>query len=160
AIGQVVLRRQHQDRGCQIALAERPAYGDPVLARQEPVEHDHVVLVDGGLLLALLASRGDVDDEPFLTESPCEEPRGLAVVLDQEQAHRDSILANLGGSGTPEGEFRSASGFLQRSPRRVTAMIPGWSFRLAHSLIVLTLSMSLADFIEVQALSSDDLRKR
>jgi hypothetical protein len=35
-----------------------------------------------------------------------------------------------------------------------------WSFRLAHSLIVLTLSMSLADFIEVQALSSDDLRKR
>jgi len=39
-------------------------------------------------------------------------------------------------------------------------MIPVWSFRLAHSLIVLTLSMSLADFIEVQALSSDDLRKR
>jgi hypothetical protein len=39
-------------------------------------------------------------------------------------------------------------------------MIPIWSFRLAHSLIVLTLSMSLADFIEVQALSSDDLRKR
>ena len=35
-----------------------------------------------------------------------------------------------------------------------------WSYRLAHSLIVLTLSMSLADFIEVQALSSDDLRKR
>ena len=35
-----------------------------------------------------------------------------------------------------------------------------WPFRLAHSLIVLTLSMSLADFIEVQALSSDDLRKR
>jgi hypothetical protein len=39
-------------------------------------------------------------------------------------------------------------------------MDPVWSFRLAHSLIVLTLSMSLADFIEVQALSSDDLRKR
>jgi len=35
-----------------------------------------------------------------------------------------------------------------------------WSFRLAHVLSVLTLSMSLADFIEVQALSSDDLRKR
>ena len=35
-----------------------------------------------------------------------------------------------------------------------------WPPRLAHSLIVLTLSMSLADFIEIQALSSDDLRKR
>ena len=35
-----------------------------------------------------------------------------------------------------------------------------WSFRLAQSLIVLTLSMSLADFIEIQALSSDDLRRR
>jgi hypothetical protein len=39
-------------------------------------------------------------------------------------------------------------------------MNPVWPLRLAHSLIVLTLSMSLADFIEVQALSSDDLRKR
>ena len=39
-------------------------------------------------------------------------------------------------------------------------MNPVWPVRLAHSLIVLTLSMSLADFIEVQALSSDDLRKR
>ena len=33
-------------------------------------------------------------------------------------------------------------------------------YRLANVLTVLTLSMSLADFIEVQALSSDDLRKR
>ena len=39
-------------------------------------------------------------------------------------------------------------------------MSPAWSYRLAHSLIILTLSMSLADFIEVQGLSSDDLRKR
>lgn len=38
-------------------------------------------------------------------------------------------------------------------------MNPVWP-ALAHSLIVLTLSMSLADFIEVQALSPDDLRKR
>ncbi|HMF08180.1 MAG TPA: hypothetical protein VKJ00_03520 [Thermoanaerobaculia bacterium] len=35
-----------------------------------------------------------------------------------------------------------------------------WPRQVAHSLVVLTLSMSLADFIEVQALSSDDLRKR
>ena len=40
-------------------------------------------------------------------------------------------------------------------------MSSAWSYRLAHGLIiVLTLSMSLADFIEVQGLSSDDLRKR
>jgi hypothetical protein len=35
-----------------------------------------------------------------------------------------------------------------------------WPLRLVHTLIVLTLSMSLADFIEIQALSSDDLRRR
>ncbi len=35
-----------------------------------------------------------------------------------------------------------------------------WAARLAHCLIVLTLSTSLADFIEIQALSPDDLRKR
>ena len=39
-------------------------------------------------------------------------------------------------------------------------MSPIWPLRLAHTLIVLTLSMSLADFIEIQALSSDDLRRR
>ena len=39
-------------------------------------------------------------------------------------------------------------------------MSPVWPLRLVHTLIVLTLSMSLADFIEIQALSSDDLRRR
>jgi len=39
-------------------------------------------------------------------------------------------------------------------------MSPASSLRLANILTVLTLSMSLADFIEVQGLSSDDLRKR
>ena len=39
-------------------------------------------------------------------------------------------------------------------------MSPIWPLRLVHTLIVLTLSMSLADFIEIQALSSDDLRRR
>ena len=39
-------------------------------------------------------------------------------------------------------------------------MRSSWPERLTSSLLALTLSMSLADFIEVQRLSPDDLRTR
>lgn len=61
---------------------------DPVLARQEPVEHDHVVLVHCGLFFALLPRDCDIDDKAFLLKPLGEQLGGLPVVLDHEHPHR------------------------------------------------------------------------
>ena len=87
-VGETIPRGQHQDRGREITRPERTAHGDPVLPRQEPVEHDHVVLAHPGVLFAQLAGRRDVDHEAFLLEPLGEELGGLTVVLDQQNAHR------------------------------------------------------------------------
>src|SRR5215471_6302877 len=87
-IGQAVPRGQHQDRRRQVTRTQCVTDGNAVLPWQEPVEHDHVVLVHGGLLFALLTGRGHIDDEPFFVEPLGEKLRRLTIVLDQENTHR------------------------------------------------------------------------
>src|SRR5439155_23656906 len=94
-----VARGQHQDRGGGGARAEGAADREPVLPRQEPVEDDQVVLVHRGLLLAVLAGGGNVDDEALLLKSLGQEPGGFPVVLDQQESHRGLILARGRGRG-------------------------------------------------------------
>src|SRR5207244_8434210 len=95
-------------RSGEIARPERLAHGEAVLAREEPVEHDHVVLVHGGLLLARLARLGDVDDESLLLEALGEELRRLTVVLDQKNAHRT---------------YRSEAGNLRRDMKKNSGVL-------------------------------------
>src|SRR5207245_1684868 len=99
AVGDAVARGQHQDRNRTAALAEGAADREPVLPGQEPVEHDQVVLVHRGLLLAVLAGGGNVDDEALLLKPLGQEPGGFPVVLDQEESHRGLILARGRGRG-------------------------------------------------------------
>src|SRR5207244_5026760 len=79
AVGDAVARGQHQDRGGGGARAEGAADREPVLPRQEPVEDDQVVLVHGGLLLAVLAGGGNVADDALLLKSLGTETCALPV---------------------------------------------------------------------------------
>ena len=87
-VGERVAGGQHEDGSADAAAAQSPADGEAVLARQEPVEHDGVVAVGGGQLVADLPGVRDVHHEAFLDEASREHPRGLLVVFDQEQPHR------------------------------------------------------------------------
>ena len=90
--------------------AEGAAHRHPILPGQEPVEHDHVVLVHGGLLLALLAGDRHIDDEAFLLKPPGEEPGGLTIVLHQQNSHRGPILPPVRSAGE---NLKKNSGALQ-----------------------------------------------
>src|SRR5581483_15293 len=67
--------------------------GQAVLSRQQPVEHDEVVVLAGKMQVALFGRVGQVDDEPLLAQSARQQARRLAVVLDDEQSHTAVVPA-------------------------------------------------------------------
>ena len=75
----------------------------PVDGGQVAVEHDDVVWVHGGLLQRLGAVEGDVDGEAVAPQPACDRVREVALVLDQQHAHRVSscLVGCSGVQGTP-----------------------------------------------------------
>ena len=115
-------RGEHEDACASTFPTELTAHVVSVPARQVPVEHDDVVVIDHGLEQAVVAVEGDIDGDPVpsqATPSPgpstalsADGPLNIfnAVAVAADKAARGRgvlVVANDSGRDTPEaiGEF-------------------------------------------------------
>jgi hypothetical protein len=94
-------RGQHEDRRGGIAAPEIPAHVDALLAGQEPVQDDQVVVGGPQSLFSLAAVGGKIDREPFFLEAPAQDQRTLAVVFDEQDSHVGSLRAYFNSAFRP-----------------------------------------------------------
>src|SRR5581483_2016070 len=79
--------RQNQDGYGRAALAQLAADLQPIGARQEDVEHDRVVVGDGGLIDGGITILDYVNSVRVLAQSFRKNTGGVRLVFDQENAH-------------------------------------------------------------------------
>lgn len=77
-------RCEHDDWGGDAAAAELTACGETIRIGEHPVEEDHVIGDGDRLAHRVRPVDAQVRDEAFFAEHAGDEPRDLAVVLDDE----------------------------------------------------------------------------
>jgi hypothetical protein len=79
--------REHQDGHRRAREPDLATDRETVLDGQHDVQHDRVVVSGRGLEGARLAVGGDVDGVRVLAQALGDQPRGVGLVLDQQDTH-------------------------------------------------------------------------
>ncbi len=126
---------QHQYPGAVPAGGYLAADLVAVDAGQVPVQHDHVIPVDGGLGERVAAVEGHVDGHALTAQYGRYRQRQLGVVLDHQHPHRSSSAAGVVCSpGLPRERALVSLACLASDNSGVTALPPGYGLRRTTTL--------------------------